>query len=93
MRSVISRIDLRGNPADPRASLPRAEIDVASAVEKVRPICEDVRHRGVEALIELGERFDGVRPAHIRVPADALETALAGLDRTVRAALEEAIRR
>jgi histidinol dehydrogenase len=44
-------------------------------------------------LIELGERFDGVRPAHIRVPADALETALAGLDRTVRAALEEAIRR
>ncbi len=93
MRSVISRIDLRGNPADPRESLPRAETDVASAVEKVRPICEDVRHRGVEALIELGERFDGVRPAHLRVPADALDTALAELDPAVRAALEESIRR
>ncbi|HLU96309.1 MAG TPA: histidinol dehydrogenase [Thermobifida alba] len=90
---MISRIDLRGNPADPRESLPRAETDVASAVEKVRPICEDVRHRGVEALIELGERFDGVRPAHLRVPADALDTALAELDPAVRAALEESIRR
>ncbi|KUP98512.1 histidinol dehydrogenase [Thermobifida cellulosilytica] len=90
---MISRIDLRGNPADPRDSLPRAETDVASAVEKVRPICEDVRRRGVEALIELGERFDGVRPAHLRVPAEALKAALAELDPAVRAALEESIRR
>ena len=34
-----------------------------AAVETVRPICEDVRHRGAAALYELGERFDGVRPA------------------------------
>ncbi|GLU45940.1 histidinol dehydrogenase [Nocardiopsis ansamitocini] len=90
---MISRIDLRGNPADPRDTLPRAELDVAAAVETVRPICEDVRHRGTQALIELGERFDGVRLSRIRVPRTAVEEALTGLAPTVRAALEESIRR
>ena len=44
-------------------------------------------------LLELAERFDGVRPPALRVPAEALEAALAGLDPRVRAALEESIRR
>ena len=35
----------------------------------MRPLCEDVRERGVDALLDLTERFDGVRPAGIRVPA------------------------
>jgi len=52
-----------------------------------------VRHRGAEALRDLGERFDGVRPARLRVPAEVLRTALASLDPDVRAALEETIRR
>lgn len=63
------------------------------AVEHVRPLCEDVKHRGVEALIELTERFDEVRLTDIRVPQDALDTALAELDPTVRAALEESLDR
>ncbi|GAA3727443.1 histidinol dehydrogenase [Spinactinospora alkalitolerans] len=90
---MISRIDLRGNPGDPRDLLPRAEFDVEAALEKVRPICDDVRHRGVEALIELTERFDGVRLTDVRVPREAVDSALAGLDPAVRAALEESIRR
>jgi histidinol dehydrogenase len=90
---VISRIDLRGTQGDPRQALPRAELDVAAAAERVRPLCEDVRHRGVEALVELTERFDGVRLTDIRVPKDAIEAALDGLDPAVRAALEESIRR
>ncbi|MET9779713.1 histidinol dehydrogenase [Nocardiopsis alba] len=90
---MISRIDLRGSQDDPRDSLPRAEIDVADATERVRPICDDVRHRGTEALIELTERFDGVRLTDIRVPKDALDRALTELDPRVRAALEESIRR
>ncbi len=53
----------------------------------------DVRERGAAALRDLAERFDGVRPQHLRVPVAALEAALDGLDPTVRAALEEAIRR
>jgi histidinol dehydrogenase len=94
---VISRIDLRG-PAFPeggidRDLLPRAEFDVEAALETVRPICEDVRHRGTAAVLEWGERFDGVRPERLRVPAQALADALAGLDAGVRAALEESVRR
>ncbi|WP_026129247.1 histidinol dehydrogenase [Nocardiopsis prasina] len=90
---MISRIDLRGSSDDPRDALPRAEIDVADATERVRPLCEDVRHRGTEALVELTERFDGVRLTDVRVPKDAIDTALAELDPAVRAALEESIRR
>lgn len=66
---------------------------MAAAAERVRPLCEDVRHRGVDALVELTERFDGVRLTDIRVPKDAIEAALDGLDPAVRAALEESIRR
>lgn len=93
---MLSTIDLRGRQLgvrELRHLLPRAEFDVAAAVETVRPICEDVRHRGAPALYELGERFDGVRPASLRVPAEVLRTALTDLDPQVRAALDEAIRR
>nr|WP_202121938.1 histidinol dehydrogenase [Streptomyces sp. BA2] len=76
-----------------RALLPRADFDVAAALEKVRPICEDVHHRGDAALIEYAEKFDGVRLAQVRVPATAIAEALAGLDPLVREALEESIRR
>ena len=92
---MISRIDLRGDalPEGPalRDLLPRADFDVSAALEKVRPICEDVHHRGDAALIEYGEKFDGVRLESVRVPAEALAKALADLDPAVRAALEESI--
>ncbi|MBC3988477.1 histidinol dehydrogenase [Streptomyces sp. AC563] len=94
---MISRIDLRGaalpEGAALRALLPRADFDVSAALEKVRPLCEDVRHRGDAALIELAQRFDGVRLERVRVPDEALDQALADLDPQVRAALEESIRR
>ncbi|MGW7073300.1 histidinol dehydrogenase [Streptomyces sp. NPDC054855] len=94
---MISRIDLRGDalPEGPalRALLPRADFDVAAALEKVRPICEDVHHRGDAALIEYAEKFDGVALTQVRVPATAIADALAGLDPVVREALEESIRR
>ncbi|OPF73569.1 histidinol dehydrogenase [Streptomyces antioxidans] len=94
---MISRIDLRG-AAFPeggidRDLLPRAELDVEAALEKVRSICDDVRHRGTAALIDYAHRFDGVTIERVRVPAEALESALAELDPAVRAALEESIRR
>lgn len=93
---MIRRIDLRGQTLRARALrgvVPRARLDVAHAVEKVRPICDDVRDRGEAALVELTERFDGVRLESIRVPAQALQQALHALDPAVRAALEESIRR
>jgi len=90
---VIRRIDLRGSSVDPRDVLPRAAVDVESVLHTVRPIVEDVHQRGTEAVLEWGERLDGVRPPSLRVPQGALDEALAALDPAVRAALEESIRR
>ncbi len=93
---MMSTIDLRSrvlSMRELRQALPRAEFDVEAALETVRPICEAVRHRGADALYELGERFDGVRPQSLRVPGEVLTAALEALDPAVRAALEESIRR
>lgn len=91
---MLTRIDLRGRrDADLTGVLPRAELDVAAAVEQVRPVVEDVRDRGAVAVREATARFDGVTLTDLRVPADALAAALEELDPAVRAALEEAIRR
>jgi len=75
---VLSRIDLRGSSAAQLTReklapvLPRAELDVEAAIEKVRPICADVRQRGAAAVREYTLRFDGVDLATTRVPAAAL---------------------
>lgn len=93
---MLSRTDLRdGLPTTTalRALLPRAEVDVDAVLERVRPIVADVARRGVEAVLELAERFDKVRPERIRVPAAELATALRELDPSVRAALQTSIDR
>ena len=98
-RIDLRRIDVRGRPASSltrtrlEGVLPRAATDVEAAVALVRPICDDVRSRGADAVREYTARFDGVDLATTRVPRQALEAALAGLDPDVRAALEEAARR
>jgi histidinol dehydrogenase len=93
---MLSRTDLRGRTLSPtqlRATLPRAEVDVDAVEHQVAPVLDAVRARGVAAVLELTERFDGVRPARVRVPAEAMRDALAELDPAVRAALEESIAR
>lgn len=75
------------------AAVPRAEVDVEHALRAVVPICEDVRQRGEAAVLDAGERFDGVRPDRLRVPASALAEALAALSPDIRAGLEESVRR
>jgi len=93
---VMARIDLRGaelTAARLRAALPRGGADVETVLPKVRPIVEAVADRGAEAALEFGASFDGVRPAAVRVPDDALEAALAGLDADVREALQLMIER
>ena len=92
---MLRRIDFRGGlPVSGLAGvLPRAALDVESAVAVVRPVVEDVRARGGAAVRDASERFDGVVPASLRVPPEALDAALAALDPAVRAALEEATRR
>lgn len=91
---MISRIDLRGRTLSRRElldTLPRAEVDVETAAVTVAPILADVRAHGAAALRELAERFDGVRPVHLRVPAEEIRAAVDGLDPDVRAAIDETI--
>ncbi|MCK6095303.1 histidinol dehydrogenase [Micrococcus sp. EYE_162] len=93
---MLSVTDLRAvdtATADLSSIIPRADVDVASMVPAITPIIDEVRERGAAALLDLAERFDGVRPASLRVPVEALAEALATLDPRVRAALEESIRR
>jgi histidinol dehydrogenase len=90
---VLNRIDLRGSAADPRGLLPRAQLDVSAAVDKIRPVVEAVREHGFAAIREATERFDGVRLERLRVPAEAIAAAAQTLDPDVRAALTEAIAR
>jgi histidinol dehydrogenase len=96
----LNRIDLRTttgqratSESDLHRLLPRAGLDVSAAMEQVRPTVEAVRIRGAAAVIEATVRFDGVRLAALRVPAEALARAAEALDPAVGAALGEAIAR
>ena len=68
-------------------------MDLADAGASIAPVLDAVRDRGADAVLEAGERFDGVRPDSLRVPGEVIARALDALDPAVRAALEEAIAR
>jgi len=93
---MLARTDLRDrlpSPATLRGMLPRAEVDVDAVAHQVAPVLDAVRERGVDAVLELTEGFDGVHPSRIRVGVEQLRRALSELDPAVRAALEESIAR
>ena len=93
---MIRTVDLRGKAltkAGYNAELPRAALDVAQALVLVEPILHRVKTGGEAELIKLAQEFDGVTPASIRVPQQALDSALASLDPAIRAALELSIER
>ena len=90
---VLREIDLRGSRRDPRGLLPRAQLDVSVAVEKIRPVVEGVREHGFSAIVSATEQFDGVRLERLRVPAEVIAEAAEALDDDVRAALLEIIAR
>lgn len=88
-------LDLRElDTSDPRTyEIPRGDVDITGALEVVGGIVDAVAARGDAAVLEFGERFDGVRPSDLRVAPEALTDALDALDPAVRSALEESIRR
>lgn len=90
---MLRRLSLTSLPEDLESVLPRAESDVSAVHDAVAEIIRDVRQRGSQALLEQAERFDGVRPGAVRVPAGTLTSALEALDGDVRVALEVAIGR
>ena len=73
--------------------IPRGEVDIDHALTTVEPIVAAVVDGGDTAVLELGERFDGVRPDSLRVHREELTGALDALDPQVRAALETSITR
>lgn len=94
--TVMRTIDLRGKRltrAQMLEAMPRAEMGTDEASDAVRPILEDVKTRGAAALRDFEEKFDHVRPVHLRVPVEAMHSALEELDPEIRAAIEESVRR
>jgi histidinol dehydrogenase len=91
---MIRTLDLRGqalSKAGYQRAIPRASLDIATAMRTIEPILERVKNGNESELLNLAEEFDGVRPASIRVSQSELDTALANLDPAVRTALELSI--
>lgn len=87
---MLNRLDLRGAGLDLRGRLPRPAQAAEGPLAAVKEILAAVRERGDEAVLELTERFDGVRPASLRVAPEAIVAALEGIDPELRTALEVA---
>ena len=94
--TAIRTVDFRGRELSKigyRNELPRAELDIEAALVSIAPILQNVKNGSETALLDLCEKFDGVRPKSIRVPIAEIKSALDSLNADVRKALEEAIRR
>ena len=90
---MLRRIDLRQGLGSLTGLLPRAAADAETVTHQVEPILADVRTRGAAAVLDATEKFDGVRPASLRVPQAVIDQAVTELSVEVRAALTEAIAR
>ena len=89
-------LDLRGQAltkAGYQRAIPRAVLDIATAMRVIEPILDRVKNGDEAELLKLAEEFDGVKPAAIRVTQRELDQALINLDPAVRAALELSISR
>ena len=88
---MIRRVDLRGkhlSKAEYNRLIPRAALDVATAMDSIEPILQQVKNGREADLIELAVKFDGIAPPTIRVPRNELIKALSELDPEIRKALE-----
>ena len=93
---MLRLVDLRGTNLTQRAlrtAVPRGASDVESTLPTVRPIVEEVAAHGVDAAIAYGEKFDGIRPPAVMVPAEVIAEAVDTLDPAVISALTRAIAR
>ena len=68
-------------------------MDIDTALKAIEPILATVSRGSESDLLDLAERFDGVRPATIKVASSDIEAALSTLDPKIREALEVAIER
>lgn len=88
--------DLRGvalTAANAHSFVPRVTLGAAEVDATVIDLMAEVKSEGSVALQRHALAFDGVEVHDIRVSAAALKGALSGLEKPVKAALEESIRR
>ena len=89
---MMRRIELK--PCEPFQSsfIDRTGAFNAQALQAATSIVEDVRERGDAALIELTERFDGIRLEELRVPQRLIDEAADKVDPQTMDALRHAAR-
>jgi histidinol dehydrogenase len=93
---VMRVVDLRGKrltKVQYQALLPRAVIDIDSALTSIEPILSAVKNGDESTLRDLSLKFDGVAPHSLRVPTSVIDQALAALDPDLKQVMSEAIRR
>ncbi len=93
---MIQTIDLRARRlarTELLGLIPRPALDASGAERAAAELVAAVRERGEAALLDQSERFDGVRPAGIRVRPELIEKAAEALEPKVREWLVEAIGR
>jgi histidinol dehydrogenase len=92
----MRELDLRGqhlSKSEYQNLLPRAEMDIASALEAIAPILTAVEKGDENTLRDLSLKFDGVAPDSIRVPQQIIDSALDTLDPALKVIILESIRR
>lgn len=95
-RVNLRTVDLRGKALSSvmvNQVVPRASVDIDSAIGQISGLLNDVKTRGAEAIIQVTIERDGVDPQPIKVTKDELERALAELEPGLRKAIEESITR
>jgi histidinol dehydrogenase len=89
-------VDLRGRQLSKRGYqelLPRAPLDINSALSDIKPILDSVKNGDESTLLELSSRFDGIAPQSLRVPKAVMSSALTNLDPQLREIITESVRR
>jgi len=74
-------------------AIPRASMDLDSAIEIIRPLVQRIQNSGSKAIQDIAREIDGIEIHPIRVSEDELKQALANLDAKLRTSLEIAIER
>ena len=93
---TIAQIDLRGKTMTHqqlKRAIPRALVDIDTAMQIVAPILLRVKNGDESTLKALAQEFDGISPKEIRVPISEITKALENLDPDIRMALEVSIER
>ena len=93
---MIRLTDLRGlniTPGSVASFVPRVSLGSTDVHEVVDELLHAVRQGGLSALVEQAATFDGVDNLDPRTAGRELSQAASGLDKTLKAAIQESIRR